>query len=285
MTRIHQTAIVDSSAQIAADVEIGPFCIVESDVVIGSGCQLGCRSVVKTGTTLGENNVLSEGAVVGGRPQHLLAGATTGRLLVGKGNTFRENVTIHCGFGPEDYTTIGDENLFMVNSHVGHDSTIGSNCIIANNVMIAGHVTVENRVYISGAVGIHQFCRIGQLAMVGGQAHVSQDIPPFVTVDGLSTEIVGLNKIGLRRNGYTTEEVKQLKAAYRIIYRSGLRWDDVLSRLKEEFEHGPATEFHKFLSVGKRGFVQERRTAGKATLKLYDAQPQQEVSVPVRDAG
>lgn len=289
MNGIHSSAIIDPTAEVAADVAIGPFSIIEADVRIAAGCQIAGHVVIKRGTMLGENNVVSEHTVLGGRPQHLQAKDRVGRLIVGRGNTFREHVTVHAGFAEHDETTIGDGNLLMVNVHVGHDCHIGDRNIIANNVMLAGHVTVESRAYISGAVGIHQFCRVGQMAMVGGQAHISQDIPPYITVDGLSSEVVGLNTIGLRRNGIDDAGMKQLKAAYRVIYRSGLRWKDVLERLQTEFASGPAAAFYTFLSQGKRGFVQERRTAGKTTLKLYPSQldepPADEVKPPIREVG
>jgi UDP-N-acetylglucosamine acyltransferase len=143
--------------------------------------------------------------------------------------------------------------------------------VIVNNVMLAGHVTVGNGAYFGGAAGVHQFCRIGRLAMIGGQSHISQDVPPFVMVDGISNFIVGLNLVGLRRAGVTRDEIKDLKAAYRLIYRSGLLWKDMLEVLQNTFKNGPAAEFHPFLSTGDRGFVHERRTGRAASIKLADA--------------
>jgi UDP-N-acetylglucosamine acyltransferase len=168
-------------------------------------------------------------------------------------------------------TVIGDHNLLMVGSHVAHDCTVGNNAILANNALLGGYVIVEDRAFVSGAVAIHQYCRVGRMAMIGGCARVVQDIPPFVMVDGRSGLIVGLNLVGLRRNGYAAKDVAQLKAAYRVIYRQGLRWAEVLDRLQAEFTSGPAAEFHRFLSQGKRGFVQERRMPPNATLKLRRA--------------
>ena len=270
MASIHPTAVVDPRAEIAAEVSIGPFCVIESDVVIEAGCRLASHVVVKTGTRLGQNNQVAEGTVLGGRPQHIHAGKQVGRLIIGTGNTIREHVTIHSGLHDDDRTVVGDNNFIMVNVHIAHDCHVGDNSIMANNAMIAGHVTIENRAYISGAVGVHQFCRIGQLAMVGGQAHITRDVPPFITVDGLSSEVVGLNRVGLQRNGFTEDDLMQLKAAYRVIYRSGLRWNDVLATLKREFKTGRAAAFYEFLKVGERGFVQERR-ARRSTLKLFAA--------------
>jgi UDP-N-acetylglucosamine acyltransferase len=139
-----------------------------------------------------------------------------------------------------------------------------------NHVLLGGHVQVDDRAYIGGAVAVHQFCRIGRLAMIGGLARITQDVPPFVMIEGGIALVVGLNKIGLRRNGYTPEQILQLKHAYRVIYREGRRWSEVLEILKAEFPTGPAVAFHEFFKVGKRGFIQERRISRKATLKLVD---------------
>lgn len=265
---IHPSAIISPMAKISQDVEIGPFCVVESDVTIQDGCRLESRVVIKQGTTLGRNNSIAEGAVIGGMPQHLDVLDNPGTLVIGEGNTIRENVTIHRAMDGEDATIIGDSNLLMVNSHVAHDCRVGDNSVIANNVMLAGHVTVGDRVYIAGAAGAHQFCRIGTLAMVGGQSHLSKDVPPFVNVDGLSSYIVGLNQIGLRRSGYSLADIRRLKEAYRVIYRSNLTWNEILTRLQEEFSEGPSAQFHQFLSTTTRGITPERRLPPGATIKI-----------------
>jgi UDP-N-acetylglucosamine acyltransferase len=279
---IHPTAVVDPRAEIAADVSIGPFSVVESGVVIGEGCRVAGHTVIKAGTCLGKNNSVSEGVVLGGRPQHLRAGDRVGRLRIGDGNSIREHVTIHSGLGTDDWTEMGDQNLIMVNAHIAHDCHVGNHTVLTNNVMIAGHVSIGDRAYVSGAVGIHQFCRIGQLAMVGGQAHLNRDVPPFVTIDGLSSHVVGLNTIGLRRNGYREPDIQQLKAAYRVIYRSGLSWNEVLQTLQQEFPTGPAAAFHEFLSQARRGIMQERHGPGRAPLRLFTDPETSEAAAAVR---
>lgn len=284
MASIHATAVIDPRAEIAADVSIGPFSIVESEVVIGEGCQVAGHTVIKAGTCLGRNNSVSEGAVLGGRPQHLRAGERVGRLRIGDGNSIRENVTIHCGLGADDWTEVGDHNLIMVNAHIAHDCHVGNHTVLTNNVMIAGHVSIGDRAYVSGAVGIHQFCRIGQLAMVGGQAHLNRDVPPFVTIDGLSSHVVGLNLIGLRRNGYGEADILRLKTAYRVIYRSGLSWNEVLETLRQEFPTGPAAAFYEFLSQARRGIMQERHGPGRAPLRLFPDPEIKEAATAVRRA-
>jgi UDP-N-acetylglucosamine acyltransferase len=266
---IHPTAAIDPLARIADDVRIGPFCVIEADVTIGAGCVLEARVSVKDGTQLGSQNYVAEGAILGGRPQHLKAGEHVGRLVIGHGNQIREGATIHRAFQPGHETLVGDNNLFMANAHVAHDCHIGNNVILANNVMLAGHVAVEDKAYLSGAAGVHQFCRIGTLVMLGGQAHISRDVPPYVMLDGLSSTIVGLNNVGLRRAGFTREDISTLKAAYRLIYRSGLPFNEMLAALKAQFDTGPAARYHDFFATGKRGFMQERRSPRGATLKVH----------------
>jgi UDP-N-acetylglucosamine acyltransferase len=267
---IHPTAVVSPLASIGQNVEIHPFCVVEAGAVIGDDCILESRSVIKSGTTLGRGNHLYEGVVLGGLPQHMRMPHQVGTLEIGDRNTFRENVTVHRALEAGHATRIGSGNLLMINVHIAHDCEIGEQTIFANNAMLAGHVLVDDRAYVSGAVGVHQFCRIGRFAMVGGQAHIVKDVPPFVTVDGKSSYVVGLNQVGLRRNGFSRDDIAQLKGAYRLIYRSGLHWQEMLARLADEFASGPAAHFHEFFAGGKRGFTPERRLPPTTTIKLSE---------------
>lgn len=272
--KIHPLAVVHSSARLGHDVEIGPFAIVEANVAIGHNCTLESRAVIKEGVQLGDNNHVFEGAVIGGLPQHVRAPERPGGLVIGSANTIRENSTIHRALEEGHLTIVGNNNLLMINAHVAHDCHVGNHAIFANNAMLAGHVIVEDRAYISGAVAVHQFCRVGRLAMVGGQARVVKDIPPFVTIDGASGYVVGLNSIGLRRNGLSTAEIAELKAAYRLIYRSGLKWSEILDRLGHEFRDGLAGHFYEFFLGSQRGITQERRMPRSATIKLReDSEP------------
>jgi UDP-N-acetylglucosamine acyltransferase len=273
---IHPLAIVSPEAQIGKHVTIGPFAVIESDVVIGEGCRIAAHAVIKDGTTLGSHNEIGEAAIVGGHPQHLKKPEQLGRLVIGSHNIIREHATLHRAMKPEAATTVGDHNMFMAGAHVAHDCCVGNRVVLANNALLAGHVIVEDAAFLSGAVGVHQFCRIGTLAMVGGLGRVVQDVPPYVLIDGISGCVVGLNLVGLRRNGFTTEQVAELKRAYRLIYRRGTKWTEILEALQSEFSEGPAAVFHQFLSGGKRGFVQERRLPPGATIKL---RPQAENSV------
>jgi UDP-N-acetylglucosamine acyltransferase len=265
---IHPVAAVSPYAELGANVRIGPFCVVEPGVVLGDRCHLVGRVTVKSGTVLGHDNTVFEGTVLGGMPQHIHMPECPGGVVIGDGNVIRENVTVHRALEAGKLTRIGSRCLLMVGSHVAHDCTVGDGVILTNNAMLGGHVAVGDRAFLSGGVAVHQFCRIGRMAMVGGLGRVTRDVPPFVTVDGGSTMVVGLNKVGLRRAGISLAEMQQLKGAYRVIYRSGLAWEEMLDLLRLEFPAGPAAEFETFFRAGNRGFVQERRTPPGAIVRL-----------------
>jgi UDP-N-acetylglucosamine acyltransferase len=266
VTRIHSTALVDQRAELGHNVTVGPFCIIEAGAVLGDDCTLEARAIVRSRTTLGCGNSIGEGAVIGGKAQHLHIQEPGGTLSIGNHNRIRENVTIHRGWANEATTVVKDHNLLMVSSHVGHDCQVGSRCILVNHVLLGGFVQVNDGAYMGGASAVVQNCRVGSLAMIAAMAKISQDVPPYVTV--ADSQVVGLNRIGLRRHGFTPQEVLQIKAAYRVIYREGLRWNEVLAILKTDFSIGPAAAFSDFLSSGKRGFVQERLIPRKAALKF-----------------
>lgn len=269
MSQIHPTCIVSPDARIGHGVTMGPYCIVEPNVTIGDNCKLESRVTIKSGTELGKHNYVAEGSVLGGLPQHKCPTEPPGKVVVGDGNVIRENVTIHRGLTAEKETVIGSHSLLMVNAHIAHDCHVSDHVILANNVMLAGHISVGERAYLSGGVAVHQFCRIGEYAMVGGQAHVTKDIPPFVTVDGVSTKIVGLNLVGLKRAGFDRDELRQLKIAYRLAFRSGLRWQEMLEQLAAQFPTGRAARLHQFMTSTERGCVQERSVPKGATLRLH----------------
>ncbi len=277
---IHPLANVSPEARLGVGVKVGAFATVESDVELGDHCVVASGAIVKAGVTAGAENEFCEHAVIGGAPQHAGKPQHTGRVSIGSKNVFREYVTIHRALKPGTTTTVGDGNYVMAGAHFGHDSVVGNNAIFANGAMLGGHVAVEDRAFVSGAVAVHQFCRIGRLAMVGGHARVVQDVPPFMLLDGQSGCIVGLNVVGLRRSGHSSDDIAALKGAYRLIYRRGLAWKDVLEALRAEFPTGPATHLHAFLSTGTRGFAQERRAPPAATLRLRV--PDEDAEAPIR---
>lgn len=267
----HPTAIISPRAVVHSSVEIGPFAVVEADAVIGQGCKLASRSTVKSSAVLGREVCVGEGAVIGGAPQHICPPEHPGRVIIGERTVIRENVTVHRAMNADGETRVGADCLLMVGSHVAHDCHVGSRVIITNNVLLGGHVQVGDRAVLGGAVAVHQHCRIGRLAMIGGCARVVQDVPPFVMTDGETAMIVGLNRIGLRRSGMRASEISQLKEAYRLIYRRGLPFDEMVAALAQEFPGSPAIEFAEFFHASKRGFVQERRSPPKVAIRVHPA--------------
>lgn len=275
VTQIHPLAVVCPHANIGHSVTIGPFSVVEAGTEIGDGCQLASHVTVKTGTKLGRDNQVSEGAVLGGLPQHLKATEESGQLTIGDRNIIREFATIHRGLTVGDHTWVGHDNMIMVSVHIGHDSRIGNHTLLVNSVTIGGHVCIDDRAYVSGASAIHQFVRVGTCAMVGGMTRLTRDVLPYVTVDGACAKVVGLNLIGLRRNGFSREQIADIKEAYKIIYRRDLRWEDIVPQLKSRFPTGPVTAMTDLFQSTQRGITPERREKGKATLKLIPAEMSQ----------
>src|SRR5688572_20182994 len=216
--RISTRAVVDPKAEIADDVEIGPFCVIGPDVKIGPGCRLLNSVTILGDTTIGRDNVFFPNAVVGGAPQDKKYKGARTKLTVGNGNVFREAVSVHLGTEKGGgLTTVGDNNLLMVNAHIGHDARLGSNCVLANNVMIAGHVLIGDHVAMMGGAAVHHFCTIGEYAYVGAYSRIHHDVPPYCKIDGPDL-VRGLNTVGLRRSGYSEEDIKGLDRAYRRLF-------------------------------------------------------------------
>ena len=277
--------MISTRAELGCDVNVGPFCVIEDHVRIGDGCRLANHVTLKRNTVLGKDNRIEDGAILGGRPQHLQASECTGNLVLGDGNQVREMVTIHAALQAGESTRVGNQNMIMVAAHIGHDAYVEDHTILTNHVLLGGHTHVGHHAYLAGAAAAHQFCRIGCYAMVGGQAAIKHDVPPYVTIDGQSNEVVGLNLIGLRRHGFSGVDISQLKAAYRVLYRSGLPWCEILSTLRAQFTAGPVVFLTDFLSRGERGFVQARRAAGAGTLRLAELDTPDDGSPASRKAG
>lgn len=267
---IHPSAFVDPDAQIGDEVEIGPFAVVEAGAAIGDRCKIHARGTVKSGVTLGPDCQVHEGAVLGGLPQHIAPPGPPGGLTIGAGCIFRENSTVHRAMYADQETRIGDACMLMVCAHVAHDCVVGDHVILTNNVMLAGHVHVGERAFLGGGCAVHQHCRVGRIAMIGGLARVAQDVLPFVTIDGDTGAVVGLNRVGLRRSGMSREEIADVKEAYRIIYRSGESFERRLDMLSTQFTEGPASELAPFLGETSRGFVRERRSPPGGTIRVIE---------------
>ncbi|QDS97824.1 acyl-ACP--UDP-N-acetylglucosamine O-acyltransferase [Adhaeretor mobilis] len=274
---IHPMALVSPHAQVHNGVEIGPFSIVEAGATLGQDCQIAANVVIKSGVTLGRECVVHENTVIGGLAQHTSPTEEPGNVIVGERCTLRENVTIHRPLHSVSETRLGNDCFLMAGAHVAHDCFVGNNVILTNNVLLGGHVHVGDRACLGGSVAVHQFCRIGRLAMIGGCARVVQDVPPFVLADGESALIVGLNRIGLRRAGFDRAQVKSLKEAYRLVYREGLPFDEMIAAVETQFAGTPAAEFAEFFSTGRRGFVQERRSPVRGAIRLHPAAEKESV--------
>ncbi len=235
--RIHPTAIVHPTSELANDVEVGPYSFIGKNVTVGEGTKIGVRVYIDGWTVIGKKNHIFTGAIIGSEPQDLKFKGEKTFLRIGDGNTIREYVTINRGTkGSGGETIIGSQNLLMAYCHVAHDCHLGSGIVMANAAILGGHVTIEDKVYISGLAGVHHFVTIGELAMVGGCSKVVQDIPPFMIADGRPAQVKGLNVIGLRRNNYSPEARATLKKAYRILYRSHLSTSRAISKVEEEVE-------------------------------------------------
>jgi UDP-N-acetylglucosamine acyltransferase len=257
---IAPTARVHPDAHIGPQTVIGDYCVIEQDVVIGRDCRLEPYVYVKRWTTMGDRNEISAGTVLGTDP---LDKAFTGRrsyLRLGHGNKIREHYTISRGTKPETVTEIGDDNYIMTSGHIAHNCRIGNGTVIASCALVAGYVEVEDQVFISGGALIHQFSKIGRLAMISGNTRANLDAPPFFTYTdtGSYIEAKGLNLVGLRRAGFTRDEIAELKIAYRLLYRSGLKLEDALTRIEAELHGEHARHLVTFIRGSKRGICRER---------------------------
>jgi UDP-N-acetylglucosamine acyltransferase len=258
-SRVHATAIVEAGATLQDSVTIGPYSIVEAGAVIGEGCIIESNVRIYGPTRLGRFNRVCHGATLGSEPQDLSYTPRNGRpLVIGDHNHFKEGVNISHGVKEAHGTVIGNHNYFMAYSHVGHDCIVGDHNIFANTATLAGHVTVEHHVFLSGHTATHQFCRVGAYALVAGVSGVPRDVPPYVLADGHRAEIVGLNVVGLRRNGFSQEQRNAIKRAYRLIYRSGLRLAEALQRLEHEEPTDEVLRIVRFVAASKRGLVDHR---------------------------
>ncbi len=229
---IHSTAIIDKSAQIDSSASIGPYCIIGENVVIGADTILNSHVVVGKNTTIGKNNHIYQFASIGETPQDKKFDGEETYLHIGDNNQIREACSFHRGTSDGgSLTKIGNNNLFMVNTHVAHDCMIGDDNIFANNVGIAGHVVIGDYVIIGGNSGIHQFCRIDSYSMAAGASLILKDVAAFVMVGGNPATAKGLNKEGMRRKGWSKQTIETLDEAYRLIFRSGLIKDEVLTAL------------------------------------------------------
>ncbi|MGP0147710.1 acyl-ACP--UDP-N-acetylglucosamine O-acyltransferase [Pseudomonas oryzihabitans] len=240
MTLIDPRAIVDPQARLAADVQVGPWSIIGPDVEIGEGTVIGPHVILKGPTVIGRHNRIFQFSSIGEDTPDLKYQGEPTRLRIGDHNTIREGVTIHRGTVQDrEETTLGDHNLLMAYVHIGHDSVIGNHCILVNNTALAGHVHVDDWAILSGYTLVHQFCRIGAHSFSGMGTAIGKDVPAYVTVFGNPAEARSMNFEGMRRRGFSAEAIKELRRAYKVVYRQGLTVDDALRELEPVAQQFP----------------------------------------------
>jgi UDP-N-acetylglucosamine acyltransferase len=254
---IHPTAIVDPTARLSADVEIGAYTVIGAHVELGARCRIGPHVVINGPTVMGEDNQVFQFASLGDAPQdHSYKGEPT-RLVIGDRNVFRECATINRGtMKDKGVTTIGSDNLFLAYTHVAHDCVVGSHCVFSNSVALAGHVEVGDWVIFGGYSGVHQFARIGSHAFLANNTAATYDVPPYVTAEGRPAEPRIVNEVGLKRRGFAPEQVRNIRNAFRILYRSGLKLEEATEKLRELSATQPElVPFVAFIDNSKRGLA------------------------------
>ena len=254
---IDARAIVAPGARLDADVTVGPYAVIGDDVEIGSGTRIESHVVIKGPTTIGRENHIFQFASIGDDPQDKKYAGERTRLRIGDRNTIRECTTINRGtVQDQGVTSIGDDNWIMAYSHIAHDCVVGNHTIFANNAGIAGHVHVGDYAILGGFTAVHQFCRIGESALTSMFTYVTKDIPAFITVSGRPAEPRGVNAEGLKRRGFDAEALREIREAYRIVYRQGLTLEEAIAALKGPSDADPrVARFVASLRSGTRGLV------------------------------
>lgn len=268
---IHATAVIEPGAELAADVRVGPYSVIGSGVRIAAGAEIGAHVVLEGRVRIGARCRIGHGAIIGGVPQDLKfrEGAPVG-VSVGDDTVVREHVTIHRATHEGHDTTVGRHCLVMASSHIAHDCVLGDEVIIINYAGLTGHITVEDRVTIGGLTGIHPFSRIGTYAYIGGCSKVTQDVPPFTIVDGAPAVARSVNVVGMRRGGIDAAARRQVQAAFRLLYRSGMAPGAAVKRVKEEMgDHPLVARLVEFVETSKRGVVPGASRGGRERVEAY----------------
>ena len=262
MSRVHPTALVDRQAELAADVAVGPYAVIGPHVVIGAGSSIGAHCVVEGHTIIGRDNRVFQFASIGAAPQDMKYRGEPTRLEIGDRNTFREFVTVNTGTVLDAAVTrIGNDNWVMAYVHIAHDVQLGSHCVLANNATLAGHVQVGDWATIGGLSGVHQFVHVGAHAMIGFQAHVALDVPPFITADGHPLAARAINLTGLKRRDFSTARIAAIKQMHRLLYRQALPLVDAVAQISalragaEAEVQADVTVMLDFIAGARRGIV------------------------------
>ena len=256
MPEIHPTAVIDQSAVIGPSTFIGAYSVIGAGVVLGEGCRLHNHVSIAGPAQIGDGNEFYPFCSIGQRSQDLKYKDEPTFLEIGNHNTFREFITINRGTAPGSATRIGNHGTFLAYAHIAHDCKVGDHVIFSNNGTLGGHVSVGNHAVIGGLSGVHQFCRIGDHAIIGGCTKIVQDVPPFMIADGNPAEVRGVNMVGLERRGFSSEAVRELREAYKIIYRTNKNTAQALEALREQFAKSDAVgALISFISSSERGIV------------------------------
>ncbi|RKY56615.1 MAG: acyl-[acyl-carrier-protein]--UDP-N-acetylglucosamine O-acyltransferase [Candidatus Neomarinimicrobiota bacterium] len=256
MENIHPTAIIHPEASIGKDVTISPYSWINKNVTIGDNSQIGSHTVLLPGTHIGKECKVLHHAVLGEIPQDLKFGGETTTVEIGDRTTIREFVTVNRGTKDHWKTVVGSDCLIMAYAHIAHDCIVGNNVIMANAVNLSGHVEIENWAIIGGMVGVHQFVKIGQHSFIGGHYRVTKDIPPYIIAAGEPIAYHGINIIGLRRRGFTSETIRTIKQIYQLIFRSDYNVSDAIEKIENEGKLIPEIQnVVKFIKNSERGII------------------------------
>ncbi|HEX3074329.1 MAG TPA: acyl-ACP--UDP-N-acetylglucosamine O-acyltransferase [Ignavibacteriales bacterium] len=254
--KIHSTAIISPKAQLGNNIEVAPFAIINDDVIIGDNCYIGPHAVIYDGARIGNNVRIYQGSSIAHIPQDLKFSGEPTTFEIGDNTTIHENVTLHRGTSATKKSKIGKNCLLMAYTHVAHDCYVGDNCILANGAQLGGHAVLEDWVIIGGMTPVHQFVKIGKHVMIGGGFRAVQDVPPYILGGYEPLKYVGLNLVGLRRRGFSNEEIAQIKAVYHLIYNSGLHLSAAKERIKNELtDNKYAAEILAFIENSHRGII------------------------------
>lgn len=253
---IHPTAIISPDAELAADVAVGPYAVIGQGCVVGGGCMIGAHAVLERNVRLADNVRVGVGTVLGGDPQDLKFRGEDTTVEIGEGTVIREYSTVNRGTAASMKTTVGRGCFLMSYVHLAHDCHIGDGVIISNATQLAGHVTVEEKAILSGVSAVHQFALIGRYSFIGGCSRVAKDVPPYVKAVGNPVKLYGLNTVGLQRNGFPDDVIRELKRAYRLFFKSELNVSQARERAESELRKIPEVEeFLRFFERSDRGVV------------------------------
>ena len=248
---IHPQSIVEPSAQLGENVEVGPFCFIGGQAIIGDNSRILHHASVEGKVTLGRENIIFPYALIGGLTHDLKYEGGQPGLTIGDGNVFREYVTAHVATKSDDFTTIGSNNVFLAYSHVAHDCQIGDHLVMSSHSALGGHVEVANHVNVGWGAGVHQFCRLGRHCMVSACSKLVQDVPPFMLADGSPAEVRSINKVGLERADFNSSEIELIRSAFKILYRKDLNRSQALKYLEENFSIEKEPVLEELLSFTK----------------------------------